>query len=89
MSSKDLADKVADALGDVSPAHKKDFEENFKGKKGTIEELNRHFRVELSALPVDTIDARECLISGISEKTWLSYFSNHVVRPITKHKVLS
>lgn len=89
MSNKDLVSKVADALGDVSPAHKKDFEESFKGKKGTIEELNKHFRVELSTLPVDTIDARECLISDISEKTWLNYFSNHVVRPITKHKVLS
>lgn len=88
MSSKDLVDRVTDVLGEVSPEHAEDFKKNFNGKKGTLEELNKHFRVELSTLPVDTIDARECLINDISENTWLNYFSDHVVRPITKYKAL-
>ena len=83
-----LVTKVASMIRGVSPDHAKDFENNFKGKDGSIEELNKHFRIELSSLPVDTIDARECLINDISEQTWLGYFGNHVVRPITKYKVL-
>lgn len=88
MTSKNLTDSVAGLIREISPAHADDFQNNFKGKEPSIDELNKHFRVELSTLPVDTIDARECLMSDISEDTWLNYFSNHVVEPITKYKVL-
>lgn len=87
MSKNELVTKVSDMLRSTSPAHASDFEKNFKGKS-TIEDLNKHFRIELSGLPVDTFNARECLINDISEDRWLGYFNNHVVRPITKYKVL-
>lgn len=83
---KDLVADVTELIREVSPAHAEDFHQSFEGKEGTIEELNKHFRVELSTLPVDTIDARECLVNDISEDRWLGYFSDHVVRPITKYK---
>ncbi len=85
---KGLVENVAGLIREISPAHADDFEESFKGKNVSVDDLNKHFRVELAALPVDTIDARECLIGGISEETWLGYFSSHVVNPITKHKVV-
>lgn len=89
MSKKTLVDQVTDLLHESSPAHADDFSKSYEGKSGSIEDLNKYFRVELSSLPVDTIDARECLVSDISENTWLGYFGDHVVRPITKHKVLN
>lgn len=88
MAEKDLSERVSDLLREVSPAHADDFEDNYQGKEESIEALNKHFRVELSSLTVDTIDERECLISDISERRWLDYFGDHIVRTICKHKEL-
>lgn len=88
MAEKELTEQVSDLLREISPAHADDFEGSYKDKENTIEGLNKHFRMELSELPVDTIDERECLISDISDKRWLDYFGDHVARTICKHKEL-
>ena len=87
MSEKDLSERVSDLLREISPAHADDFDSNYREEE-TIDGMNRHFRVELSSLPVDTVDERECLLSDISEKRWLDYFGDHVARTICKHKEL-
>lgn len=88
MAEKALTERVSDLLREISPAHAVDFEDGYEGKDNSIEDLNKHFRLELASLPVDTIDERECLISDISEKRWLDYFGDHVARTICKHKEL-
>lgn len=79
--------EVSDLLREISPEHADDFDDNYNDDDN-IESLNKHFRLELSALPVDTIDERECLVNDISEKRWLDYFGDHVARTICKHKEL-
>lgn len=89
MATKDLTERVSDMLREISPAHADDFNQGYKDKESSIDELNKHFRLELSSLSVDTIDERECLVSNISEKRWLDYFGDHVARTICKHKELN
>lgn len=46
--------------------------------------LNRHFRNQLSKLPIDTIDAREALLDDCPPDEWNGLFSRHVLPVIAK-----
>lgn len=87
---KTIADEVYVALEELSTEHADDFNVTFKsnGKSDAdiIKDLNSYFRLELSSLPVDTRDARDCLIDSLSTRTWLSYFVDHVARLLVRHK---
>lgn len=66
--SSALADRFADK-----------FKSSGRNDGDVISDLNRYFNMELSVLSVDTLDARECLIDGISPNRWFSYFTSHVL----------
>lgn len=89
-NGKTIVDDVYEALAYLSVEHADDFNVNFKTKNGSdielVNNLNSYFRMELSLLPADTRDARDCLMDGLSARTWLSYFVDHVARLIVKHK---
>ena len=89
-NGKTIVDEVYDALADLSVEHADDFNVGFRHKKGSdtelVKNLNSYFRLELSLLAADTRDARDCLMDGLSVRTWLSYFVDHVARLIVKHK---
>ncbi len=82
-SQHDLVIKVKQVISQESHTHAARFESQFKSSEksesGVISDLNRYFNMELSVLKVDTLDARECLIDGISASRWLSYFVSHVL----------
>lgn len=49
MAEKALTERVSDLLREISPAHAVDFEDGYEGKDNSIEDLNKHFRLELAS----------------------------------------
>lgn len=82
-SQSNLITGVYRVIRDRSEKHGEHFLNTFKStarkEADLVDDLNRYFNMELSLLPTDTLEARECLLSDISGNRWLSYFTSHVV----------
>lgn len=82
-SHTSLIRDVHKVIDEHSSKHAEYFLDTFKSTarndNSLIDDLNRYFNMQLSLLPCDTLEARECLLADISAGRWLSYFSSHIV----------
>ena len=50
-------------------------------------DLNRYWRTQLAALPIDTRQVRVCLDDQLSDQEWIDAFQRHVLPVIVKYQL--
>lgn len=82
-----LSTKIQHCLTRHSPAIAQQWAQN--APQDSLSNVNRYLRVQLGLLPVNTTEARECLLDDITEKDWLRHFRKYVAPVVAQCQGLS
>ena len=82
-----VKNEIAECDNQLADRFSRSFRAQPNNQYDEIIELNSFWRRELSALTVNTISERECLIDMIDPSSWLRHFRNQVLPTIVRFKL--